>query len=77
MLKLLNTYLIVNVKRGVEHQVSQKIRDIHEVIEVLVTYGLWDLMVGIKTETLKYLDKFITDNRQIEEIEHSRTIVSS
>jgi DNA-binding Lrp family transcriptional regulator len=48
-----------------------------EVTEVLVTYGLWDLIARIEAETLGHLDKIITDIRQIEEIEQTSTLISS
>ena len=48
-----------------------------EVTEVLVTYGLWDLIVRIEAETLGHLDKIITDIRQIEEIEQTSTLIGS
>ena len=62
-------YLVANVKQGAEHKVAKKIRETTEVTEVLVTYGLWDLIARIEAETLGHLDKIITDIRQIEEIE--------
>jgi DNA-binding Lrp family transcriptional regulator len=77
MSKLVKAYLLVNVKRGVEHKVAQRIRDKKEVTEVLVTYGLWDLIVRIEAETLGHLDRIITDIRQIKEIEQTSTLIGS
>ncbi len=77
MPKLVKAYLVANVKRGAEHKVAQKIRDMREVTEVLVTYGLWDLIARIEAKTLGHLDKIITDMRQIEEIEQTSTLIGS
>jgi DNA-binding Lrp family transcriptional regulator len=48
-------YFLANVKQGTEHTVAQKIRKMKEVTEVLVTYGLWNLVVRIEAlaETLR------------------------
>ncbi|MFH1328110.1 MAG: Lrp/AsnC ligand binding domain-containing protein [Candidatus Bathyarchaeota archaeon] len=77
MPEIVKAYFLANVKRGAEHTVAQKIRKMKEVTEVLVTYGLWDLIVRIEAETLGHLDKIITDIRQIEEIEQTSTLIGS
>ena len=77
MSERVKAYLVANVKQGAEHKVAQKIREMKEVTEVLVTYGLWDLIVRIEAETLGHLDKIITDIRQIEEIKQTSTHIGS
>ena len=77
MPKTVKAYLVANVKRGAEHKVAQRIRGMKEVTEVLVTYGLWDLIARIEAETLGHLDTIITEIRQIEEIEQTSTLIGS
>ena len=77
MPEIVKAYIVANVKRGAEHQVAQKIRDMKEVTEILVTYGLWDLIARIEAETLGHLDRIITEIRQIEEIEQTSTLIGS
>jgi len=77
MSELVKAYLVANIKRGAEHKVAKKIREMKEVTEVLVTYGLWDLIARIEAETLGHLDKIIMDIRQIEEIEQTSTLIGS
>jgi DNA-binding Lrp family transcriptional regulator len=48
-----------------------------EITEVLVTYGLWDIIARIEAKSLGHLDKIITDIRQIEEIEQTTTLIGS
>ena len=62
------SYVVATVKRGTEHKVAKKIGEMREATEVLVTYGLYDLVVRIEAESLGHLDKVVTDIRQIEEI---------
>ncbi len=73
MTEIVKAYIVANVKRGAEHKVAMKIREMKEVTEVLVTYGFWETIARIEAENLGHLDKIITDIRQITEIEQTRT----
>jgi len=70
-------YVVAIVKRGTEHRVAEEIRKMKEVTEVIVTYGLYDLVVRIEAESLGHLDRIVTDIRLIEEIEQSTTLVGT
>ncbi|RLG97407.1 Lrp/AsnC family transcriptional regulator, partial [Candidatus Bathyarchaeota archaeon] len=45
------------------------------VSEVLVTYGMWDLVIKLETENLKELDKIVTKIRQMSDIEQTHTLI--
>jgi DNA-binding Lrp family transcriptional regulator len=60
-----------------EHTAAQKIKKMNEVKEVLVTYGLYDLVVRIEAKSLGQLDKIVTDIRQMTEIKQTSTLVGS
>lgn len=77
MVEGVKAYFVATVKRGTEHEVAEKIRKMKEVSEVIVTYGLYDLVVRIEAESLGHLDKIITDIRLIDEIEQSTTLVGT
>ena len=77
MPELVKAYIVANVKRGTEHGVAEKIRKMKEVTEVLVTYGLWDIIARIEAKSLGHLDKIITDIRQIAEIEQTSTLIGA
>jgi len=70
-------YVLAIVKRGTEHEMAEKIRKIEDVTEVLVTYGMWDLVARIETKNLGKLDKIITEIRQTPEIEQTSTLISA
>jgi len=70
-------YVLAIVKRGTEHEMAEKIRKIEDITEVLVTYGMWDLVARIETENLGKLDKIITEIRQTPEIEQTSTLISA
>ena len=73
----IKAYFMAIVKRGTEHDVAQRLRKMSGVTEVLVTYGLWDLVVRIEASTLGKLDTIITEMRKIEEITQTSTLVGA
>jgi DNA-binding Lrp family transcriptional regulator len=77
MVEIVKTYVVATVKRGTEHDAAQKIRKIKEVTEVLVTYGLYDVVVRIEAKSLGHLDKIVTDIRQMAEIKQTTTLVGA
>ena len=77
MVDILKAYVIATVKRGMEHSAAQKINLMEEVTEVLVTYGLYDLVIRIEPKSLGQLDKIVTDIRQMTEIKQTSTLVGS
>ena len=70
-------YFVATVKRGTEHEVAERIRKMKEVTEVLITYGMWDIVARIEAENLEHLDKIITDIRKIPEIEQTNTLIGA
>jgi len=70
-------YFMAIVKRGTEHEVAEQLRRVEGITEVLVTYGLWDIVARIETESLKKLDAIITDMRKITDIVQTSTLVGA
>jgi DNA-binding Lrp family transcriptional regulator len=77
MVEVVKAYVVATVKRGREHDAAQKIRRMKEVTEVLVTYGLYDVVVRIEAQSLGQLDKIVTDIRQMAEIQQTSTLVGA
>jgi DNA-binding Lrp family transcriptional regulator len=77
MVEIVKAYVVATVKRGTEHDAAQKIRKIKEVTEVLVTYGLYDVVVRIEAKSLGHLDKIVTDIRQMAEIKQTSTLAGA
>ena len=77
MVEVVKAYVVATVKRGMEHVSAQKIESMTEVTEVLVTYGLYDIVVRIEAKSLGQLDKIVTDIRQMAEIKQTSTLVGS
>jgi len=73
----IKAYFMAIVKRGTEHDVAQRLRKMSGVTEVVVTYGLWDIVVRIEAPSLGKLDALITEMRKIEEITQTSTLVGA
>jgi DNA-binding Lrp family transcriptional regulator len=77
MVETVKAYVVATVKRGKEHDAAQKIKKMKEITEVLVTYGLYDIVVRIEAKSLGHLDKIVTEIRQMAEIQQTSTLVGS
>ncbi|MFW6111079.1 MAG: Lrp/AsnC ligand binding domain-containing protein [Thermoproteota archaeon] len=70
-------YFLALVEGGKEHEVAAEIKEIEDVTEVLVVYGMWDIIVRIETVSLGKLDALITEIRDISEIEQTHTLIGA
>ena len=77
MVEVVKAYVLATVKRGTEHEAALKLKKIKEIMDILVTYGLYDLVVRIEAESLGQLDKIVTDIRQMPEIKQTSTLVGA
>lgn len=75
--RFVKAYVLAIVKRGSEHNTAKKIQQLDGVTEALVTYGMWDLIVRIETESLGRLDEIISTIRQLPEIDSTNTLVGA
>ncbi|MFX0067544.1 MAG: Lrp/AsnC ligand binding domain-containing protein [Candidatus Hodarchaeota archaeon] len=69
--------LLLVVKMGKEHEVAEKIKRIEDVVEVLIVYGQWDILIRIETEALGKLDYIVTQIRRIDGVEQTTTLIAS
>jgi DNA-binding Lrp family transcriptional regulator len=70
-------YVLASVKQGSERDAAKKLGEIKGVIEVLITYGMWDLIARIETESLEKLNNIINNIRQLSEIEQTNTLIGA
>jgi DNA-binding Lrp family transcriptional regulator len=71
----IEVYVVATVKRGIEHASAQKIKKMNEFTEVLVTYGIYAVIVRIEAKSLVQLNKIVTYIRQMTEIRQTSTLV--
>lgn len=72
----ITAYILANVRTGKEYEVVDIIRKMKGVIEVSLTYGLWDLVAKVEAEDMSDLDRIVSDIRKINGVEQTATLVS-
>lgn len=68
-------YLLALVETGKEHQAAEEILKVQGVKETVITYGTWDLVIKISTDTLNELDMIITKVREIPLVQQTETLI--
>ncbi|MDY6985778.1 MAG: Lrp/AsnC ligand binding domain-containing protein [Candidatus Thermoplasmatota archaeon] len=68
-------YLLALVETGKEHRAAEEILKVQGVKETVITYGTWDLVIKISTDTLNELDMIITKVREIPLVQQTETLI--
>ncbi len=55
-----SAYVLFNTESGSEEQVLNEIRKIEDIAEASISYGVYDIIVKVKTETDKELKELVT-----------------
>jgi DNA-binding Lrp family transcriptional regulator len=58
-------YVLVTLNPGSEKNILQKVSYFKEVTKVSMTYGEYDALVIVKTESLDELNEFLTDKLRV------------
>ena len=71
-----NAYVMFNVSSGSEDLVLEKLRSIAEVHEAFFSYGVFDLVVKIKTDSMEQLKELISHRlRTITDVKSTLTLI--
>ncbi len=64
-------FILVNVESGSEEQALKQLKSIEGVEESYVTYGVYDLMVRVKANTMEELKDIVTHKIRTSKQVHS------
>lgn len=71
-----HAYILVNVEGGTEDTVLSQVKNIREVEQAYVSYGVYDLMIKVKAETIQELKDVVTHKiRQIKSVQSTLTLL--
>ncbi len=71
-------FMLLTTKYGKEREVSEALMESPEVENVHILYGQFDIIVKIKADSMKDIEKFILDNvRANEDVESSETLIAA
>ena len=68
-------FVLALVETGREHQAAEEALKVQHVVEATITYGTWDLVIKVSTDTLNELDMIITEIRTISLIQQTETLI--
>jgi len=69
-------YVLITTRPGKEYDVASELRRIQNVVDVDITYGLWDIIAKIEAPSMVEFDRTIAKIRGIKDIEQTATLVS-
>jgi DNA-binding Lrp family transcriptional regulator len=76
--RMVRAYVLFNVDAGSEDQVGKELRNIAEVQEVYVSYGVYDLIIKVAAESMEQLKEIITYRlRTIKNVRSTLTLIIS
>ncbi len=71
-----SAYVLFNVSSGSEDLILEKIRSIAEVQEAYFSYGVYDLVVKIKTHSMEQLKELVSHRlRAITDVKSTLTLI--
>ncbi len=73
---MIKGFMLIKTTPGKEYEVAVKIRNIKNVVDTTVTYGLWDIVVEILAPDMVEFDKTIMNIRGVKGIEQTATLIS-
>jgi DNA-binding Lrp family transcriptional regulator len=69
-------YVLFNVESGSEDKVLKQLRNISNVEEAYISYGVYDLVIRVKANTLEELKNSITHKiRTINQVRSTLTLI--
>ena len=69
-------YILINVEGGDEDNVLKEVKKIAGVQEAYVSYGVYDLFVKVKADTMQELKDVVTHKiRQIKSVQSTLTLL--
>ncbi|MGA3288864.1 MAG: Lrp/AsnC ligand binding domain-containing protein [Candidatus Bathyarchaeia archaeon] len=69
-------YVLFNVESGSEDTVLKQLRNLNNVEEAYVSYGVYDLVVRIKADTMEELKDSVTHKiRTIKQVRSTLTLI--
>ncbi|MFW9923109.1 MAG: Lrp/AsnC ligand binding domain-containing protein [Candidatus Thorarchaeota archaeon] len=70
-------YVLINSEIGGEQEVVDQLKNMPEVVEVSVVYGVYDVIVKLEAETMEILKELITSKvRHMNKVRSTMTMIA-
>jgi len=71
-------FVLINSEIGSEARVVEQLKQIPEVVEVSVVYGVYDVIVKLEAESMEILKDLITTKvRHLDKVRSTMTMIAS
>ena len=71
-------FILISCEVGAENDLAKTMESIEEIKNILVTYGDYDIVAEVQTDTSQQMDSFITSKiRKLEKIRSTITLRAS
>jgi len=68
-------FILINVESGSEDKVVKQLKKMGLVEEAYVSYGVYDLVIKIKAETMELLKKTISEIRMVNNVRSTLSLI--
>ena len=68
-------FILINVESGSEDKVVKQLKEMGLVEEAYVSYGVYDLVIKIKAETMELLKKVISEIRMLDNVRSTLSLI--
>lgn len=77
MIKLPSAYVLINVEANMEDSVLKDLKTLPGIDEAYVSYGVYDLIVKVKADTMENLKEMVTYKiRTVKNVRKTLTLIS-
>jgi Transcriptional regulators len=59
---LASAIVLINTDAGAEDEVFEKLKELSQVTEAYVVYGVYDIVIRVETENMEKLRDFVTNS---------------
>ncbi|TFG20523.1 MAG: Lrp/AsnC family transcriptional regulator [Promethearchaeota archaeon] len=70
-------FLLLLTSSDQTEQLIDEFKDMHEVLEIYILYGEWDILLKIKLKSLPELTRFVLRLRKIEGVNKTNTLITT
>nr|WP_206760502.1 MULTISPECIES: Lrp/AsnC ligand binding domain-containing protein [Sulfolobaceae] len=75
-IKVASAIVLINTDAGGEEEVFEKLKNMNEVVEAYVVYGVYDIVIKVETENMDKLKNFISNSiRKIPKVRSTLTMI--
>lgn len=69
-------YVLITTEAGAVHSVLDALKNFKSVVETYMVYGVYDIVVTVKAETMEKLEEIVTwDMRSLDQVRSTLTMI--